>query len=111
MNLRFNTNIHTQLQCEEEKRVARITQGKQTIIKKGPSLHGDRKGSFRRRSIRLAQNKPGKTASTTGASADVVSTRTESTRRKHRINSEGESCKYRILCRVNNLPKLTQDNS
>ena len=77
--------------------MARITQGKQTVIKKGPSLHGDRKGSFRRRSIRLAQNKPGKAAANTPASADVVSTRTESTRRKHRVNSEGESCKYNFL--------------
>lgn len=40
------------LQGEEEKRGARITQGK-PFLKRGPSGHGQ--GSFRRRSIRLSK--------------------------------------------------------
>ena len=63
-------------------------------MKRGPSTHGDRKGSFRRRSIRLAQKAPDQKAAS--ATADAVTTRTESMRRKHR-NSEGESCKYFYL--------------
>ena len=61
-------------------------------MKRGPSHHGERKGSFRRRSIRLAPKPPEQKTTSTCASAEVVSTRTESTRRKHR-NSEGENCK------------------
>ena len=80
------------LQCDEDaKRVTRITQGKQTFMKRGPSQHGDRKGSFRRRSIRLAQKAPD-SAKVAGVVTEIMATRTESTRRKHR-NSEGESCK------------------
>ena len=84
-------------QGEEDKRVTRITQGKQTFLKRGSSRQGaDRAGSFRR-SIRLKQKAPPSTpgagaAASSSSSETVGGKRTESTRRKHR-DSEGESCK------------------